>query len=47
MESKEKTLMKQQEVVGGHNPEDYVTERLWAKVRDGVQVPISIVYKRL
>ncbi|NQZ78484.1 MAG: S9 family peptidase [Ekhidna sp.] len=46
MESKEKTLMKQQEVVGGHNPEDYVTERLWAKVRDGVEVPISIVCKK-
>ena len=46
MDTKEKTLMKQQEVVGGHNPDDYVTERLWAKVRDGVEVPISIVYKK-
>ncbi len=46
MGSREKTLMKQQEVVGGHNPEDYVTERLWATVRDGEKVPISIVYKK-
>ena len=46
METKEKTLMKQQEVVGGHNPEDYITERVWATVRDGVKVPISIVYKK-
>ena len=46
MSSREKTLMKQQEVVGGHNPEDYVTERLWATARDGVKVPISIVYKK-
>ncbi|WP_462250294.1 S9 family peptidase [Ekhidna sp.] len=46
MGSREKTLMKQQEVVGGHNPEDYVTERLWATARDGVKVPISIVYKK-
>lgn len=46
METKEKTLMKQQEVVGGHNPEDYVTERIWATARDGVKVPISIVYKK-
>lgn len=38
--------MKQQEVVGGHNPDDYVTERIWATVRDGVKVPISIVYKK-
>ncbi|WP_420318604.1 S9 family peptidase [Ekhidna sp.] len=46
METKEKTLMKRQEVVGGHNPEDYVTERIWATVRDGEKVPISIVYKK-
>lgn len=46
MSTKEKTLMKQQEVVGGHNPEEYVTERVWATARDGVKVPISIVYKK-
>lgn len=46
METKEKTLLKQQEVVGGHNPEDYQSERIWATVRDGVKVPISIVYKK-
>lgn len=46
METKEKTLLKQSEVVGGHNPEDYVTERIWATVRDGVKVPVSIVYKK-
>lgn len=46
MESKEKTLMKQQEVVGGHDPSEYVTERIWATARDGVKVPISIVYKK-
>lgn len=46
METKEKTLMKRQEVVGGHNPGDYVTERVWATVRDGEKVPISIVYKK-
>lgn len=46
METKEKTLLKQQEVVGGHNPAEYVTERIWATTRDGVKVPISIVYKK-
>ena len=45
MKTKEKVLKKQQEVVGGHNPEDYTTERVYAKTRDGVEVPISIVYK--
>ena len=46
MESREKELKKRQEVVGGYNPEEYVTERLNATVRDGVKVPISIVYKK-
>jgi oligopeptidase B len=46
MKTKEKVLKKQEEVVGGHNPEDYVSERIWATVRDGVKVPISIVYKK-
>ncbi|WP_353719665.1 S9 family peptidase [Dyadobacter sp. 676] len=46
MESREKELKKRQEVVGGYNPEDYATERLYAKARDGVKVPISLVYKK-
>ena len=46
METRKKTLKKQQEVVGGHNPDEYVTERLWATARDGEKVPISIVYKK-
>jgi len=40
------TLRKQQEVLGGYDSEQYVCERLWATARDGVKVPISIVYKR-
>ena len=46
MEKRTKTLLKQQEVVGGYNPGDYVTERLMAPSHDGVLVPISIVYKK-
>ena len=46
MEKRTKTLLKQQEVVGGYTPEDYVTERLMAPSHDGVLVPISIVYKK-
>ena len=40
------TLLKQQEVVGDFKPENYQTERLYAEARDGVKVPISIVYKK-
>jgi oligopeptidase B len=46
MEKCTKTLLKRQEIVGGYNPEDYVTERLMAPSHDGVLVPISIVYKK-
>ncbi len=45
MRSKEKTLLKQSEVVGGHNPSDYTSERIWVTARDGAKVPVSIVYK--
>jgi len=46
MEKRTKTLLKRQEIVGGYNPEEYVTERLMAPSHDGVLVPISIVYKK-
>jgi oligopeptidase B len=46
MITKEKKLMKQQEVVGGYNGREYITERLYATAKDGTKIPISIVYKR-
>ena len=39
-------LRKQQEVLGGYDPKQYASERLWATARDGVKVPVSIVYKK-
>lgn len=46
MITKEKKLMKQQEVLGGYNISDYVTERLYATATDGTKIPISLVYKK-
>jgi oligopeptidase B len=46
MSDKSRQLMKQQEVVGGHNPQDYVSERVMVTARDGAKVPVSIVYKK-
>lgn len=46
MGTHEKTLMKEREVVGGYNKEDYQTERLYATAKDGTKVPISLVYKK-
>lgn len=46
MATRTKKLLKQQEVLGGFNSADYQTERLYATARDGVKVPISLVYKK-
>jgi oligopeptidase B len=40
------TLLKREEVLGGFEPGRYASERLWATARDGVKVPISIVYPK-
>ncbi|MEI9918055.1 MAG: S9 family peptidase [Bacteroidota bacterium] len=46
MKTKERVLLKQQEVVGGYDPANYVTERIWAPADDGTEIPMSIVYKK-
>ncbi|MCP3981926.1 MAG: S9 family peptidase [bacterium] len=46
MRDKKKELLKQDEVLGGFDSADYVTERLHAKARDGVEVPISLMYRK-
>jgi oligopeptidase B len=46
MGTRTRTIVKEQPVRGGYSPDDYVTERLWAKALDGVKVPISIVYRK-
>lgn len=46
MSTKNMELLKQQPVLGGFSSDDYVSERLYAKARDGVTVPISIVYHK-
>lgn len=46
MDSREKDLLKRQEVLGGYNQEEYVSERLYATAKDGTKVPISLVYKK-
>ena len=44
--TRQATLRKRTEVLGGYHPEEYVTERLTARAADGTHVPISIVYRR-
>lgn len=44
--SKMRSLVKQVEVLGGYDPAEYESERLWATAKDGTRVPISVVYKK-
>ncbi len=46
MAKQEKVLLKQQEILGGYDQAAYISERVFATARDGIQVPISIVYKK-
>ena len=46
MVSKDQELKKRQKVIGGHEPDNYVSERLMVKAGDGAEVPVSIVYKK-
>ncbi len=46
LQTGKRTLLKQQEILGGYNKANYVTERLFATAKDGTKIPISIVYKK-
>jgi oligopeptidase B len=47
MKTKEKTILKEQQVLGGKfDKNNYREERVWARARDGVKVPVSLVYKK-
>jgi oligopeptidase B len=46
METREMTLLKRQEVVGGYIPTEYKSERVYAIARDGEEIPVSLVYKK-
>ena len=46
MASRDKTLLKEEEVLGGFEKNNYQTERAWTMARDGVRVPVSLVYRK-
>ena len=46
MRTGEKQLLKQTEVPGGFDKNNYATDRVWATARDGVKVPVSLLYKK-
>ena len=46
LDSRARTLLKRQEVLGGYDAASYESRRIWSVSRDGVKVPISLVYRR-
>lgn len=46
MDTQQRELKKQTEVLGGFKKDEYTSERIWATARDGVKVPVSLVYKK-
>jgi oligopeptidase B len=46
MATRERTLLKRTEVLGGYTPSAYEAKRIWAAARDGTKVPISLVYRK-
>lgn len=43
---RERTLLKQNEVLGAYDPKAYVSERRFAKASDGTLIPISLMYRK-
>ncbi len=46
MRTRERNLLKTQEVPSGHEPQDYVTRRVMAPSHDGTLVPVSLLYRK-
>ena len=46
MSSGEQNILKEQEVLGDFDKNNYTSDRLWATAEDGVKIPISIVHHK-
>jgi len=46
MKTRQKTLLKRDQILGGFDPANYVSERFYTTARDGARVPVSIVYRK-
>ncbi|MUP45538.1 S9 family peptidase [Gramella sp. BOM4] len=47
MKTREKEVLKEQEVLGGNFDKDnYASERIWATAEDGTKIPVSLVYRK-
>jgi oligopeptidase B len=46
LDERSRVLKKRQPVLGGFDPADYETFRLWAPAPDGARIPVSVVHRR-
>ena len=46
MGTRARTLVKQDQILGGYSPKDYACERVFAKASDGTEIPVTLVYRR-
>ncbi|MCP5381479.1 MAG: S9 family peptidase [Kordiimonadaceae bacterium] len=46
LQSGERVLLKQDKILGDFDPKNYISERIFIKARDGVNVPVSLVYRK-
>jgi len=46
MKTRQKTLLKRDQILGGFDPANYVSERFFTTARDGARVPVSVVYRK-
>lgn len=46
MQTREKILLKEQEVLGGFDKSNYRSDRIFVTARDGTRVPVSLVYRK-
>ena len=44
--TEEKTLRKKEEVLGGYDPNNYESKRIWAPSHDGKKIAITLLYKK-
>ncbi len=44
--TKERKLLKQQDVLGGFDKNNYETKRIYATAMDGTKIPLSLVYRK-
>jgi oligopeptidase B len=46
MSTRSRELRKREEVRGGYDPTQYVSERIFATAKDGARIPVSLVYRK-